>query len=256
MKERIHKLQEIWKGCSKKRKGMILGAFFCVLVCAGCGVYAISDLQTKDASTGTYAVVEKKESAGQEKPDPEKKDLKESQDGKKAGADADKKADSSKDVPKEKKAATEDKKDGSRSGKEAAKKDEKKAASVSSTSSTTPKEEKKPEKQREWVEPVYETIYHPEEGHYETREVSPAYENKRIVGEYVLSNDGATFYGDDAVLQWGEYVQSKGRGSGVTSYSVQPIWETYTVPAVTEQVWVVDKAAWVENKLIKEGYYK
>ncbi|MSR93947.1 hypothetical protein FYJ34_12225 [Clostridiaceae bacterium 68-1-5] len=259
MKGQLSKVLETWKGYSKKRKGAVIGAFFLVLLCGGYGVYAASGFETEGFSEEKKMALDKKQTekkASDQKKNSvkktdEPKEINEKKENKdteqKTGSEAEKETDSKKKAQKDD--SSEAKEDSRSSKAETAKKqEEKKVASAATTS--------KEEKKREWVPPVYETITHPEEGHYETKVIVPAYETQRQVGTYVLSSDGATFYGEDAVLQWGEYAQSKGRGSNVTSYSTQPLWETYTVPAVTEQVWVVDKAAWVENKLVKEGYYK
>lgn len=80
----------------------------------------------------------------------------------------------------------------------------------------------------EWVEfnmpvsvaPVYDYIDHPQEGHYETYEVVPGYYES-----YTKDADG----------------------------NVVPIEDTWVEPTMGER-YVIDKEAWTEKVLVKEGY--
>ena len=92
-------------------------------------------------------------------------------------------------------------------------------------------------------QPVYATVYHDEVGHYETRTVAeacdePVYEYRNICGAC-----GATFVSEEEVS-----VHILLEHQGMASYSNQRV-QTDTIhhDAATEQVWVVDAAAWEEQ---------
>lgn len=97
-------------------------------------------------------------------------------------------------------------------------------------------------------QPVYATVYHDEVGHYETRTVAeacdePVYEYRNICGAC-----GASFVSEEEVS-----VHILLEHQGMASYSNQRV-QTGTIhhDAVTEQVWVVDAAAWEEQ--VMTGY--
>lgn len=97
-------------------------------------------------------------------------------------------------------------------------------------------------------QPVYATVYHDEVGHYETRTVAeacdePVYEYRNICGAC-----GASFVSEEEVS-----VHILLEHQGMASYSNQRV-QTGTIhhDAVTEQVWVVDAAAWEEQ--VVTGY--
>ncbi len=92
-------------------------------------------------------------------------------------------------------------------------------------------------------QPVYATVYHDEVGHYETRTVAeacdePVYEYRNICGAC-----GASFVSEEEVS-----VHILLEHQGMASYSNQRV-QTGTIhhDPVTEQVWVVDAAAWEEQ---------
>ena len=97
-------------------------------------------------------------------------------------------------------------------------------------------------------QPVYATVYHDEVGHYETRTVAeacdePVYEYRNICGAC-----GASFVSEEEVS-----IHILLEHQGMASYSNQRV-QTDTIhhDAVTEQVWVVDAAAWEEQ--VMTGY--
>lgn len=108
------------------------------------------------------------------------------------------------------------------------------------TTNTTPSQ---PEPQ-----PIYETVHHDEVGHYETQVVSeawdePVYEPR----SYYLTSDGVRFDDKWALMEYCD--------ENDVSYSVQTEQvQTSSIhhDAVTQQVWVVDQAAWDEQVVV--GY--
>ena len=110
------------------------------------------------------------------------------------------------------------------------KKTENKKNDKSSEKKTEEKESKK-----KWVEPVYKTVEHPEEGHYET--VTEWY---CLCGKYVGSKEGWKKHRE-------EFIASNG---GVCN------GEHVRPDPKEEQVWVVDKAAWSEQVLVSEGHWE
>ena len=91
-------------------------------------------------------------------------------------------------------------------------------------------------------EPVYGTVHHDEVGHYETQTVSEAWDEPVYEGRYVCSACGATFADDSIGIHIIE------AHSGLASYSVQKVQvDTIHHDAVTQQVWVVDQAAYDEQ---------
>lgn len=97
------------------------------------------------------------------------------------------------------------------------------------------KKTKEKEKKKKWVEPVYKTVEHPEEGHYET--VTEWY---CLCGKYVGSKEGWKKHRE-------EFIASNG---GVCN------GEHVRPDPKEEQVWVVDKAAWSEQVLVSEGHWE
>ena len=89
--------------------------------------------------------------------------------------------------------------------------------------------------QKKWVDPVYKTVEHPEEGHYETET-----EWYCLCGKYVGSKDGWKQHRE-------EFLASNG---GVCNGE-------HVRPDPKEvQVWVVDKPAWTEKVLVSEGHWE
>lgn len=97
-------------------------------------------------------------------------------------------------------------------------------------------------------EPVYGTVHHDEVGHYETQTVSEAWDEPVYEGRCVCSACGYTTSagGDAAVDDISIHILTQ--HGGVASYSVKSV-QTGTIhhDAVTQQVWVVDQAAYDEQ---------
>ena len=86
--------------------------------------------------------------------------------------------------------------------------------------------------------PTYTTVTHPEQGHYEQREIMPAYD-KGIYAEKIVGGQTGRIY--NSVSEWGNQEED-------FSYSVQQVQVgTEHVEAVYDQVWVVDQQAWTET---------
>ena len=97
-------------------------------------------------------------------------------------------------------------------------------------------------------EPVYGTVHHDEVGHYETQTVSEAWDEPVYEGRCVCSACGYTTSagGDAAVDDISIHILTQ--HGGAASYSVKSV-QTGTIhhDAVTQQVWVVDQAAYDEQ---------
>ena len=86
--------------------------------------------------------------------------------------------------------------------------------------------------------PTYTTVTHPEQGHYEQREIMPAYD-KGIYAEKIVGLRTGRVYNslDEFDNQDDDF-----------SYSVQQVQVgTEHVEAVYDQIWVVDQQAWTET---------
>ena len=86
--------------------------------------------------------------------------------------------------------------------------------------------------------PTYTTVTHPEQGHYEQREIMPAYD-KGIYAEKLVGGQTGRIYNNTT-----EFANQEED----FSYSVQQVQVgTEHVEAVYDQVWVVDQQAWTET---------
>ena len=86
--------------------------------------------------------------------------------------------------------------------------------------------------------PTYTTVTHPEQGHYEQREIMPAYD-KGIYAEKIVGGQTGRVYNtlDEFANQDDDF-----------SYSLQQVQVgTEHVEAVYDQIWVVDQQAWTET---------
>ena len=86
--------------------------------------------------------------------------------------------------------------------------------------------------------PTYTTVTHPAVGHYEQREIMPAYD-KGIYAEKIVGGQTGRVYNtlDEFANQDDDF-----------SYSLQQVQVgTEHVEAVYDQVWVVDQQAWTET---------
>ena len=86
--------------------------------------------------------------------------------------------------------------------------------------------------------PTYATINHPEQGHYETQIVTPAWDEAVYDGKIVGGQTGRVYNSlNEFMNQEEDY-----------SYSVKQVQvDTIHHEAVTQQVWVVDQQAWTET---------
>ncbi|MDO4503356.1 MAG: hypothetical protein Q4D06_09300, partial [Coriobacteriia bacterium] len=111
---------------------------------------------------------------------------------------------------------------------------------VSDPVSSTPK--------RTWVEPVYKTVHHKEQGHYETQ-------TQKV--QKVKCNCGKLF---DTSSAW------KAHQDAFLKYMRENVDPNYTCKGdhlshyvtveESKQVYVVDKEAYDEKVLVKKGYWK
>ena len=87
--------------------------------------------------------------------------------------------------------------------------------------------------------PTYTTVTHPAVGHYEQREIMPAY-NKPIYAEKLVGGQTGRIY--NSVSEWGNQEED-------FSYSVQQVQVgTEYVPAVYDNVWVEDQPAYTTTE--------
>ena len=86
--------------------------------------------------------------------------------------------------------------------------------------------------------PTYATINHPEQGHYETQVVTPAWDEAVYDGKIVGGQTGRVYNSlNEFMNQEEDY-----------SYSVKQVQvDTIHHEAVTQQVWAVDQQAWTET---------
>lgn len=107
--------------------------------------------------------------------------------------------------------------------------------------------EEEPEHTHNW-QPVYTTVHHNEEGHYETQTVSEAYDEPVYESMEVCSACGAAYAPGSGMDM--HILEAHG---GLASYSTQQV-QTGTVhhDAETKEVWVVDRAAYDER--VVTGY--
>ena len=95
-------------------------------------------------------------------------------------------------------------------------------------------------KQKKWVDPVYETVEHPEEGHYESVVVGQRY--FCLCGQEVDSPEGWKQHRADFIASNG----GKCNGQHVS----------YTMEDIVEEQYVVDSPAWSEKVLASEGHWE
>ena len=114
-------------------------------------------------------------------------------------------------------------------------------AADSSTAASNTTSQGKSEHTHTWVKYVANTIQHKEEGHYETKVVKAAYDEPKYEEHNVCNKCGYDMGTDDwAAIE--HYSVCDG------SYSCIPVQVgTIHHDAVTEQVYVVDQAAYTEN---------
>lgn len=87
--------------------------------------------------------------------------------------------------------------------------------------------------------PTYTTVTHPAVGHYEQREIMPAY-NKPIYETKIVGGQTGRIY--NSVSEWGNQEDD-------FSYSVQQVQvDTEYVPAVYDNVWVEDQPAYTTTE--------
>ena len=109
-------------------------------------------------------------------------------------------------------------------------------SSVTTTTNTTPSQ---PEPQ-----PIYQTIHHEEVGHWETQVIAEAWDEP-VYERKIIGNNTGTIY--NSVSEWGD------NANGDEGYHVGNVQVGTTHhDAVTQQVWVVDQAAWDETIIV--GY--
>ena len=86
--------------------------------------------------------------------------------------------------------------------------------------------------------PTYTTVNHPEQGHYETQVVTPAWDEPVYARKIVGGHTGRVYNSLD------EFAMQEEDGN----YSVKDVQvDTIHHEAVTQQVWVVDQQAWSET---------
>lgn len=158
-----------------------------------------------------------------------------------------------------------DKKDNKQSEKKDSKKDDKKEdkkEDTSTTSSETPVTNTTVVEQQNQTnsvvtntpttnttpdpQPIYQTIHHDEVGHWETQVIAEAWDQP-IYERKVIGNQSGHIY--ESAIDFGENADLYGDGS----YHVGDVQVGSTHhEAVTQQVWVVDQAAWDQTVIV--GY--
>ena len=109
-------------------------------------------------------------------------------------------------------------------------------SSVTTTTNTTPSQ---PEPQ-----PIYQTIHHEEVGHWETQVIAEAWDEP-VYERKIIGNNTGTVYAST--------LEFAGNTNGDEGYHVGNVQVGTTHhDAVTQQVWVVDQAAWDETVIV--GY--
>lgn len=115
-------------------------------------------------------------------------------------------------------------------------------AADSSTAASNTTSQGKSECTHKWVKYVANTIQHKEEGHYETKVVKEAYDEPQYDYHYVCLKCGEDLGTDDTtdLLDHGDVCDGNYTSKLVQVGSIHH-------DAVTEQVYVVDQAAYTEN---------
>lgn len=95
--------------------------------------------------------------------------------------------------------------------------------------------------EHQWEQYVKDTIDHPEVGHYETKVVQAAYDEPQYDWHYICNKCGLDMGTDDwNVINHGDVCDGSYRSDLVQVGTIHH-------DAVTEQVYVVDQAAWTEQ---------
>lgn len=117
-------------------------------------------------------------------------------------------------------------------------------AADSSTAASNTTSQSKSEHTHKWERYVVNTINHPEKGHYETKVVKAAYDEPKYEYHNVCNKCGKDLGTDDDEVD--KVAEHEFECDG--SYSCIPVQVgTIHHDAVTEQVYVVDQAAYTEN---------
>lgn len=95
--------------------------------------------------------------------------------------------------------------------------------------------------QHSW-EPVYTTVHHEEVGHYESREISPAWDEPEYASSNICSVCGVTG-GNDI----GDHILFAHDGLGYYYYASYPTGNMIHHDAVYEETWIVDSPAFEEQ---------
>lgn len=273
IKDVVMNLKNSFEKQSKKKKIGIVVSALALVVCLVGGIVLTSYTMNKDnvtvADSGKTKVtvtdkVDKKNT--DDKTDKKETDKSSDTDKKKADKDKEKtdsktadKADESSKKEESKASESVDSKDSSSkvasssANSNDSKKNNSSSTGSNSSSSTGSSSSSAGNSNKTWIEPVYEKVYHAEQGHYETRVVTPAWTEQVITGSYVLCHNCGGHFSSNA--EQSAHAEASGRG-GCGQSSVEYIYSPVEHPAVTEQVYVVDAPAWTENKLVKEGYWK
>ena len=111
--------------------------------------------------------------------------------------------------------------------------------SVTNTPTTTNTTPSQPEPQ-----PIYQTIHHEEVGHWETQVIAEAWDEP-VYERKIIGNNTGTVYAST--------LEFAGNTNGDEGYHVGNVQVGTTHhDAVTQQIWVVDQAAWDETIIV--GY--
>ena len=113
------------------------------------------------------------------------------------------------------------------------------SSSVTNTPTTTNTTPSQPEPQ-----PIYQTIHHDEVGHWETQVIAEAWDEPVYERKIIGNNTGTVYASVD------EFAFNTNGDEGYHVGNVQ-VGTTHH-DAVTQQVWVVDQAAWDETVIV--GY--
>lgn len=125
---------------------------------------------------------------------------------------------------------------------EAEEKAKKEAEAKAKKEAAKKKSEKKSKtEEKKWVEAVYKEVYHPEEGHYETVQKVKCKCGKVFdtAAEHKAHQDA--------------YIQSEREKRNDPSFTCDG---SHVSRYITEEVYVVDKAAWTEQVLVSEGHWE
>ena len=96
--------------------------------------------------------------------------------------------------------------------------------------------------EHQWEQYVKDTIYHPETGHYETKVVQAAYDEPQYDWHYICNKCGKDLGTDETT----DLIDHEDVCDGSYRSDLVQVG-TIHHDAVTEQVWVVDQAAWTEQ---------